>query len=436
MSVYTSEIVGSEIEYTFTDFNPAKEVSDINTPILPLFLSDQAERRFGVVSVDQNHFHHYTPYNGGRFYADVGHPEFATAECASVQNLVLQELADRVIFQSLIDNLKGKGVRCAGHANNTSGELNPGTAVLESHGYHLNVNGDATANWGKYNQMMPFLITAQIYTGNGIVLRPDVAKHFGKGRFGLSQRALAVNLDGSTLKVGTTILAKRLIETGWKAPFPSSTYRDYADAFKEIALQQDGWFYNLGNYVLSAIDTQYEYWEAAEKRFGDDPNPETQWTLSEWPAILASLQLHTRKTFGIDWVNKLYILEKFGLYDGEKIAEVYSDNRQTDQAVRVCHAYHSVDPEQSLYAKTFKVDWSQDEAVIQATQSPPADTRAFGRGMIVKAAGQWINKNPSRSVVVQNGWTQVTFNQHHLLTPDPHLTYEDRAATFIKQHLN
>jgi proteasome accessory factor A len=123
--------------------------------------------------------------NGGRLYLDVGsHPEYATAECDKVSDLISQDQAgDRIIEELAIEaekRLNSEGIQGQIHLfkNNID-------AAGNSYGCHENYSINRKFNFQKVTEsIIPFLITRQIFTGAGKWLSNNKNQNFQ-----LSQRS-------------------------------------------------------------------------------------------------------------------------------------------------------------------------------------------------------------------------------------------------------
>ena len=123
--------------------------------------------------------------NGGRLYLDVGsHPEYATAECDKVSDLISQDQAgDRIIEELAIEaekRLNSEGIQGQIHLfkNNID-------AAGNSYGCHENYSISRKFNFQKVTEsVIPFLITRQIFTGAGKWLSNNKNQNFQ-----LSQRS-------------------------------------------------------------------------------------------------------------------------------------------------------------------------------------------------------------------------------------------------------
>src|SRR5579862_2483180 len=110
--------------------------------------------------------------NGARLYLDVGsHPEYATPECDSVEDLVAHDKAGERILEGLVGaaetRLRDEGVRGVVYLfkNNTDSAGN-------SYGCHENYLTSRRDDFAHYAQVLiPFFVTRQIYAGAGKVLQ-------------------------------------------------------------------------------------------------------------------------------------------------------------------------------------------------------------------------------------------------------------------------
>ena len=102
--------------------------------------------------------------NGARLYLDVGsHPEYATPECDSIEDLVAHDKAGERILDGLVASaearLRDEGIRGVVYLfkNNTDSAGN-------SYGCHENYLTSRRDDFAHYAQVLiPFLVTRQIY---------------------------------------------------------------------------------------------------------------------------------------------------------------------------------------------------------------------------------------------------------------------------------
>ncbi|MHB1904419.1 MAG: proteasome accessory factor PafA2 family protein, partial [Ferrimicrobium sp.] len=109
--------------------------------------------------------------NGARLYLDVGsHPEYATPECDSLDDLISHDKAGELILESLAYSaevrMREEGIRGAVYLlkNNTDSAGN-------SYGCHENFLTLRVDDLSRLVEVLiPFLVTRQIYAGAGKVL--------------------------------------------------------------------------------------------------------------------------------------------------------------------------------------------------------------------------------------------------------------------------
>lgn len=123
--------------------------------------------------------------NGGRLYLDVGaHPEYATAECDALVDLLANDRAGELLFADLAaranEHLAGQGIPGRIHLfkNNNDAEGN-------SFGCHENYLVRRRSDFrARISSMLPYFVTRQIVVGAGHLRRED-----GRVTYEFSQRA-------------------------------------------------------------------------------------------------------------------------------------------------------------------------------------------------------------------------------------------------------
>lgn len=361
--------------------------------------------------------------NGGRLYLDVGsHPEYATAECSSLLDLVTQDAAGDLICDQLcsraVQKLAGEGItaRISLFKNNTDSHGN-------SYGSHENYQIARAVGLEKVvHGLTPFLVTRQLIAGAGKWVSSPRGGHFE-----LSQRAHHMwdpmssattrtrpmvntrdephadpnrfrrlhvivgdsNLSRSTvwLKFGATELVLRALEDG--VVFDDLALVDPGVAIRQVSADVTGRASVEGrNGPLTALGVQRAIWERVAEFCADDPQLVSSHAL--WGEVLDAVadRRLARVATRIDWVIKLRMMSLWLLRAG---APASRNADQLDQRLaQLDLSYHDIHAGQGLYAAARRrglVDEVVGDRFIQhATNHPPADTRAALRGRFVQAA--------------------------------------------------
>ncbi len=372
--------------------------------------------------------------NAGRIYLDMGHLEYASPECATLADLVASDRAGDQLLQEAIDEM-GLSDQVSLIKNNIDHETD---ATFGSHENYLVSRRFPFSRRG-LGLLVPFLITRQIFTGAGrigaadtpdgwipveqlLIRRPGLRNAGDRPvlPFQISQRADHIVNDffewvqqnraivntrdepladpnqfrrihlllgdsnmaevATALKLGTTGLVLQLIEEG-HAP-SGLEFDDPVEALKDISRDQDRtWLAELASgKTLSAIDIQEQYLEAARRRCqGQDE--ETDWVLEQWETVLTDLRGDYRKLVGrVDWASKLWLLESFREAEQAEWGDPMLKSLDLE--------YHNLHPEKGLYFGLLEEGRvprvTTDKAVELAQQHPPRNTRAFGRGELVR----------------------------------------------------
>ena len=123
--------------------------------------------------------------NGGRLYLDVGsHPEYATAECDNLSDLIKQDQAgDRIVEELAVSaeiRLNAEGIKGQIHLFKNNMD-----AAGNSYGCHENFSVSRKKNFEEVTEsIIPFLITRQIFCGAGKWISSSKGANFQ-----ISQRA-------------------------------------------------------------------------------------------------------------------------------------------------------------------------------------------------------------------------------------------------------
>lgn len=372
--------------------------------------------------------------NAGRVYLDMGHLEYASPECQSLMDVVAADRAGDAVLQQAIEAL-GYGETVSLIKNNIDHETD---ATFGSHENYLVTRRFPFSRRG-LSPLVTFLVTRQIFTGSGRVgaARPQDAwiqmdrliipraslQQGGPATwvpFQISQRADHIVNDffewvqqnraivntrdepladpnqyrrihlllgdsnmaefATALKMGTTGLVLQLIEDGL-AP-RGLDLDEPVETLQEISQDQErGWIVRLASgQTISAIDIQERFLAAAREAYAGQ-DEETDWVLAQWEAVLTDLRGDYVKLVGrVDWASKLWLLESFR--EAEQVGWHDAALKSLDLE------YHNLRADRGLYFGL--VDEGRaprlttDTAIALAMDHPPRNTRAFGRGELIR----------------------------------------------------
>jgi len=362
--------------------------------------------------------------NGGRIYIDMGHIEYATPECLSLTDLVSYDRAGDRMIQNTIDAL-GWSDRVSIIKNNIDHETG---ATFGSHENYL-VARDFPFSYDGLSQLIPFLVTRQIFTGAGRVgahLLPDGWIVLGEMElpqidFQISQRADHIVNDfyqwvqfnraiintrdepladpnryrrihlllgdsnmleyATALKFGTTSVMLSLIEEG--AVPEGLELADPVLDLRQISRDPERrWIVTLQNgKKISAIELQALLQREAERALvGKDD--QTDWIISEWGKTLETLATDPEQLVGkIDWISKRWLLESFRESEGVAWNDPWMESLDLE--------YHNINPTRGLAIALEEEGKAQrrttNDAIDLAIDSPPRNTRASARGELIRS---------------------------------------------------
>ncbi|GEA82925.1 MAG: Pup--protein ligase [Cellulomonas sp.] len=402
--------------------------------------------------------------NGSRLYLDVGsHPEYATAECDDVRQLVTHDRAGERILEGLVadaqQRLEHEGLPGTIHLfkNNTDSAGN-------SYGCHENYLVRRQGDFGRLSDVLvPFLITRQVLTGAGKVLstprgavyclsqradhiweavssattrsRPIIntrdephadAEHFRRLHVIVGDSSMSEST--TMLKVGATDLLLRLVEAG--IPMRDLSLENPIRAIRDISHDMTGLApITLANgRTATAVDLQEEYLarvsDFVAQRGGG--SPQDKQVLELWERGLHALRTGDLSLVEreLDWVIKYRLIERYRAKHDLPLSDV--------RVQRLDLAYHDISRTEGLYnllaAKGLVERLTTDLEVFEATSVPPQTTRAKLRGDFVRAA-----QEARRDYTVD--WVHLKLNdqaQRTVLCKDPFRSVDDRVERLIE----
>ncbi len=400
--------------------------------------------------------------NGSRLYLDVGsHPEYATAECDSLSDLVAQDKAGESILRELVgyaqSQLSDEGIRgdIFLFKNNTDSTGN-------SYGCHENYCIERIEDLSRLeNVFIPFLISRQIFTGAGKVVTnakgtlysmSQRAEHIWEAISSATTRSRPIintrdephadpekyrrlhvivgdsNMSefATYLKVGTAAVVLAMIED------KNTVLRDYSMASPINALRDisyDLWSKEpvklTNGRDLTALEIQEDLCERAEQFVDSRHLPADQANAVRlWREVIEQYRTDPMGLSDrVDWIAKLQIIERERERSGVELSD--------PKIALIDLLYHDTNFDRGLYYRRAARGHYQrmvSEAQIEAaTTTPPATTRAHMRGTFIQAAKQW-----RRDYTVD--WVHLKLNdemQRTVLLKDPFKSTDDRFQKLL-----
>jgi proteasome accessory factor A len=400
--------------------------------------------------------------NGSRLYLDVGsHPEYATAECDSLTQLVAHDKAgERILEDLLVDAERrlideGIGGDIYLFKNNTDSAGN-------SYGCHENY---LVARAGEFSRiadvLLPFLVTRQLICGAGKVLQTprgavyclsQRAEHIWEGVSSATTRSRPIintrdephadaeryrrlhvivgdsNMSEVTtlLKVGSATLVLDMIEHG--VQFRDFTLDNPIRAIREISHDLTGRrpVRLAGGREASALDIQREYYaRAVEHVATQGGDPITERVLELWGRTLDAVESQDLSKIDreIDWAIKHRLVERYRERNNMELSNA--------RIAQLDLAYHDIRRGRGLFdmlQRKGMVERVTDDGEIEAAKdTPPQTTRAKLRGDFIAAA-----QAAGRDFTVD--WVHLKLNdqaQRTVLCKDPFRAVDERVDRLI-----
>ncbi|MFE2755028.1 Pup--protein ligase [Actinosynnema sp. NPDC059335] len=400
--------------------------------------------------------------NGSRLYLDVGsHPEYATAECDDLAQLVTHDKAgERILEDLLVDAERrladeGIGGDIFLFKNNTDSAGN-------SYGCHENY---LVARAGEFSRiadvLLPFLVTRQLICGAGKVLQTprgavyclsQRAEHIWEGVSSATTRSRPIintrdephadaeryrrlhvivgdsNMSEVTtlLKVGSANLVLEMIEQG--VQFRDFSLDNPIRAIREISHDLTGrrTVRLAGGKEASALDIQREYYERAVEHVAKRaPDPMAERVLELWGRTLDAVESEDLSKIDreIDWAIKYRLMERYQAKHGMDLSN--------PRIAQLDLAYHDIRRGRGIFdllQRKDQVERVTDDGEIEAAKdTPPQTTRAKLRGDFIAAA-----QAAGRDFTVD--WVHLKLNdqaQRTVLCKDPFRAVDERVERLI-----
>ncbi|HEY3873252.1 MAG TPA: Pup--protein ligase [Actinocrinis sp.] len=401
--------------------------------------------------------------NGARLYLDVGsHPEYATPECDTIEDLVVHDKAGERILEGLLVDAERRL-----HEEGIAGDVylfkNNTDSAGNSYGCHENY---LVTRHGEFSRLadvlIPFLVTRQLICGAGKVLptpRGAVycvsqrAEHIWEGVSSATTRSRPIintrdephadaeryrrlhvivgdsNMSETTmlLKVGATDLVLRMIEAG--LVMRDLTLENPIRAIREISHDLTGSRkIRLANgREVSALEIQREYLTKAAE-FADRRDLRTasvSRVLDLWERTLDAIDDGdlSKVEREIDWVIKYRLIQRY--------QEKYGLPISHPRIAQLDLAYHDISRRRGLYylleRRGMVERTARDLDIFTAKSVPPQNTRAKLRGEFIKRA-----QEQRRDYTVD--WVHLKLNdqaQRTVLCKDPFRSVDERVEKLI-----
>ena len=402
--------------------------------------------------------------NGSRLYLDVGsHPEYATAECDSIREVVVHDKAGERILEGLAEEAQQR-LADEGIAGDIYVFKNNTDSAGNSYGCHENYLIGRTGEFSLVSDMLiPFLISRQIICGAGKLASGSKratycvsqrADHIWEGVSSATTRSRPIintrdephadaekfrrlhvivgdsNMSETTtlLKVGSADLVLRMAET-------VVVMRDLAlenpiRAIREMSHDMTGrrTVRLADGRSMSALDMQSEYFtrvRAFADREGLTDGAHAR-VLELWERTLHAVETNNLALVEreIDWVIKWRMIERY--------AAKHQLSLDDPRLAQLDLAYHDVNRRRGLFyllqRRGLVTREASDLEVFRAKTVAPQTTRARLRGEFVKAAQA---KRRDFSV----DWVHLKLNdqaQRTVLCKDPFASVDARVDRLIE----
>ena len=402
--------------------------------------------------------------NGGRLYLDVGsHPEYATAECDNLSDLIKQDQAgDRIVEELAVSaeiRLNTEGIKGQIHLFKNNMD-----AAGNSYGCHENFSVSRKKNFEEVTEsIIPFLITRQIFCGAGKWISSSKganfqisqrAEHMWESVSSATTRSRPIintrdephadpeeyrrlhiivgdsNMSETTtvLKVATTELMLRAAEVGLlKDKFtienPIKTIREIS-----IDLKFRNSFRLSSGREITALQMQNEMYNIVLSMPGLDEileKPFYRYALNLWRRSLDALESedYSLVDMELDWMIKRKFMNSY--------KEKHQLNDMDSRLILLDISYHNIRKDRGLFYILEKSGMVKtlitNNDVNSAMENPPQTTRAALRGRFIKVA-----QEKKRDFTVD--WVNLKINdqqQSSIACKDPFKNIDERVDKLI-----
>ena len=401
--------------------------------------------------------------NGSRLYLDVGsHPEYATAECDDLAQLIAHDRAGELILDDLVDEAEER-LAAEGFNGNVYLFKNNTDSAGNSYGSHENYLIPRRLEFSRLADILiPFLVTRQLLVGAGTALPTQSgslcafsqrADHIWEGVSSATTRSRPIintrdephadaehyrrlhviagdsNMSETTsmLKIGSVDLMLRMIEAG--VIMRDLRLENPIRSIREISHDLTGSApLKLANgSTMTALELQHIYLDRVQD-FVQDNGPHNRHVprvLDLWERTLHAVE--SGDTSGIDteidWAIKKKLVDRYAERGGLDMG--------SPRLAQIDLTYHDISRRRGLFyllqarGETARV--VDDSAVKEAVDVPPQSTRAKLRGDFVRRA-----KAANRDFTVD--WVHLKLNdraQQTVLCKDPFAAVDERVEALL-----
>ena len=402
--------------------------------------------------------------NGSRLYLDVGsHPEYATAECDDIAQLIVHDRAGESILNDLVTSAEQRMA-----ADGFNGKLylfkNNTDTAGNSYGCHENFLIPRRLEFARLAEILiPFLVTRQLIAGAGKIVNVEGdslyafsqrADHVWEGVSSATTRSRPIintrdephadaeyfrrlhvivgdsNMSETTqlVKLGATDLMLRIIESGkimtdLRLENPIRSIRDISHDFNGRTVVK------LANgREMTALELQRQFLALATDfvaREGAHHERVPQ-VLDLWERTLDAVETGNFSAIDteIDWAIKHKLLSGY--------ATRHNLGLDSHRMAQLDLTYHDIDTKRGLFHllrnRGQAATVVEERDIAYAVDNPPQSTRAKLRGDFVRAA-----KDAECDFTVD--WVHLKLNDHPgqtVLCKDPFLNEDPRVDALIK----
>jgi len=402
--------------------------------------------------------------NGGRLYLDVGsHPEYATAECDNLSDLIKQDQAgDRIVEELAVSaeiRLNAEGIKGQIHLFKNNMD-----AAGNSYGCHENFSVSRKMNFEEVTEsIIPFLITRQIFCGAGKWISSSKganfqisqrAEHMWESVSSATTRSRPIintrdephadpeeyrrlhiivgdsNMSETTtvLKVAVTELVLRAAELGllkdrFTVENPIKTIREISSDLKfkntfRLATGREITALQMQNEIYKIITSMPGLDEILEKPF-------YKYALDLWRRSLDAIESedYSLVDMEIDWMIKRKFMNSY--------KEKHQLNDMDSRLILLDLTYHNIRKDRGLFYILEKSGMAKtlvtNNDINKAMEYPPETTRAALRGKFIKVA-----QEKKRDFTVD--WVNLKINdqqQSSIACKDPFKNIDERVDKLI-----